>query len=458
MELRPAETDTLATYLSYYRSLIGDRRTQVLFEGTIKGIIGSESLVCAQIAAQSPDLSARTNSPQRIRRMVRQQTTQRSRLDADSLTGRLRQRSLEHVRDEDELWVPVDGSDLRKPYAHEMEALQLVQTVDKQRLINGYRTLNAVAIGRARRGILYHRLFSANEDDFISESHEVQTALRTMIEATQSLHATVIYVMDSGLDDIAVWGTIWEAQQHLVGRLQHLNRLVERQDITGTWQHISVQRAADYLQEFAVVETELAVQKRGQHSAKQQKVTARVSACPLRVSYQVDVRTKTDGAQRQKTVWLVRVVLDDVTREPWYLITDLPVTDAESATKVFRIYRQRWAIEDVFKVTKECLGWEEVQVLTINAVRTLVALGWVAAGFVYELGVTLEYPEIRLLARRGGWEERRDPARGPGKIILMRGLRRLFDMAAAEAILANEIVTHGQLPPRIATMLHRPPT
>lgn len=255
-----------------------------------------------------------------------------------------------------------------------------------------------------------------------------------------------------------MWGTIWEAQQHLVGRLQHLNRLVERQDITGTWQHSSVQRAADYLQEFAVVETELAVQKRGQHSAKQQKVTARVSACPLRVSYQVDVRTKTDGAQRQKTVWLVRVVLDDVTWEPWYLITDLPVTDAESATKVFRIYRQRWAIEDVFKVTKECLGWEEVQVLTINAVRTLVALGWVAAGFVYELGVTLEYPEIRLLARRGGWEERRDPARGSGKIILMRGLRRLFDMAAAEAILANEIVTHGQLPPRIATMLHRPPT
>jgi len=458
MELRPAEVDALSAYLCYFSPLIGDYRTQTLFRGTIKGIIGSESLVCAHIAAKSPELAARPNSAQRIRRLARQKTTQRSTLDAASLTGRLRQRSIEELRDEDEIWVPVDGSDLRKPHAHEMEALQRVKTLDKQGLTNGYRTLNAVAIGRKRRGILYHHLFSNNEDDFISESHEIQTALHTMIEATRPLQATVIYAMDSGLDDIAVWGTIWEAGQHLVCRLQHMNRLVERQDSTGTWQQISIERTSDYLQAYAALETELVVRKRGQRVEKQQRITAEVSACPLRVSYQVDVRTKADGAQRQKTVWLVRVALEDVPWEPWYLITDIPVTDAESAKKVFRIYRQRWAIEDAFKITKECLGWEEVQVLKIDAVRTLVALAWVAAGFLYELGVTFEDAEIRLLARLGGWEQRRDPERGPGKIILMRGLRRLLDMAAAEAILADEIETYGQLPPRLAAMLHRPPT
>ena len=456
MELRPAEADALSTYLSYYSPLIGDRRTQSLFQGTIKGIIGAESLVCAHIAAKSPDLAARPNSAQRIRRMARQKTTQRSTLDAESLTGRLRQRSIEELQEEDELWMMVDGSDLRKPYAHEMEALQRVKTLDKQRLINGYRTLNAVVIGRTRRGILYHRLFSKNEDGFISEPHEVQTALHTMIEATRPLRATVIYAMDSGLDDIAVWSTIWEANQHLVCRLQHMNRIVERQDITGTWQQMSVERAADYLHEYAVVETQLVVRKRGQRADKLQNVTARVSACPIRVSYQVDVRTKADGAMRQKTVWLVCVTLEDVPWEPWYLITDIPVTDAESAAKVFRIYRQRWAVEDAFKVTKECLGWEEVQVLKIDAVRTLVALAWVAAGFLYELGVTFEDAEVRLLARLGGWEQRRD--RRPGRIILMRGLRRLLDMAATEAILADELKTYGQRPPRLAAMLHRPPT
>ena len=436
--------------------MIGDRRTQTLFEGTIKGIIGSESLVCTQIAAQSPQLAARPNSPQRIRRLARQKSTKRSSLDAASLTERLRQRSLEQLHDEDEIWVLVDGSDLRKPYARQMEALQRVMTLDKARLVNGYRTLNAVAVGHHRRGIFYHRLFSQNEEDFISEPHEVQTALKTMIKATQPLPATVIYVMDSGLDDIAVWGTIWEAKQHLVCRLQHMDRIVEHRDIAGTWQPMGVERAADYLQAFAVVETELPVQKRGQRSVKLQKVTACVSACPIRVTYQVDVRTKPDGARRPTAVWLVRVVLDDVNGEPWYLITDIPVIDAESATKVFRLYRQRWAVEDAFKVTKECLGWEDVHVLKIDAVRTLVALAWVAAGFLYELGVTFEDAEVRLLARLGGWEQR--PDRYPGKIILMRGLRRLLDVAAADTILADEIATYGHLPPRIAAMLGRPPS
>jgi hypothetical protein len=453
VELRPAEADALTAYLSYYRPLIGDQRTLTLFQGTIRGIIGAESLVCARIAAQSPDLAARPNSAQRIRRMARQKTTQRSDLDADSLVGRLRQHSIEQLQGEDELWVLFDGSDLRKPHAREMEGLQRVKTLDKQRLTNGYRTLNAVAIGRTRRGILYHRLFSKYADDFISEPREVQTALHSMIDATQPLQATVIYAMDSGLDDIAVWSTIWEANQHLVCRLQHMDRLVEQRDVAGQWEQTKFLQACAYLREYAMVETELVVRKHGQRFEKRQKVTARVSACPLRVRYQVDVRTKAHGAQHDKSVWLVRVVLEDVPWEPWYLLTDLPVTDAESATKVFRIYRQRWAVEDAFKVTKQCLGWEEVQVLTLDAVRTLVALAWVAAGFVYELGVTFEDAEVRLLARLGGWEQRKD--RHPGKIILMRGLRRLLDMAAAEAILADEIAAYGQLPPRLAAMLNR---
>jgi hypothetical protein len=60
------------------------------------------------------------------------------------------------------------------------------------------------------------------------------------------------------------------------------------------------------------------------------------------------------------------------------------------------MYRQRWAIEDAFKVIKTCLGWEDVQVLSYEPVRLLVALGWVAAGFLFDLGVTLECAEVRL--------------------------------------------------------------
>jgi hypothetical protein len=89
--------------------------------------------------------------------------------------------------------------------------------------------------------------------------------------------------------------------------------------------------------------------------------------------------------------------------------------------------------------------------MDFEAVRNLVAYGWVAAGFLFQLGLTLEQPEVRLLARLGGWEER--PNRPPGKQVITRGLRRLIDQAATEAILLNHIQEHGDLPPFVKRLL-----
>jgi hypothetical protein len=200
------------------------------------------------------------------------------------------------------------------------------------------------------------------------------------------------------------------------------------------------------------------VQKGKQPCPKRQKIKACVSACPVRVTYNEEARTKAKGRRREKEVWVVRVVLRGLDWEPWWLLTDLPVVDADSATQVFSLYRQRWAVEDAFKVSKECLGWEEVQVLDLEAIRNLVALSWVAVGFLYELGVTFQWPEVRLLARLGGWEARKDPQRRPGKIVLTRGLRRLLDMAATQAILADEIATYGRIPPRLEALIGRSST
>ncbi len=113
-----------------------------------------------------------------------------------------------------------------------------------------------------------------------------------------------------------------------------------------------------------------------------------------------------------------------------------------------------WAgrLEDSFKVTKECLGWEEVQVLDLRGILTLLAMAWVAAGFLYQLGVTLEWAEVQLLAKLGGWVPHKD--RHPGKITLMPGLRRLLDMLATQAILIEAAAQRGGLPPNIRAFLH----
>jgi len=384
--------------------------------------------------------------------MVHAETTKRSTLDADHLVARLQARGVEQLRGESAIWVLLDGSDLRKPHAQTMEGLQRVRRLHGEGTVPGYRTLNALGVGRQRRGLLYHRLFSSQAEGFLSESAETQAALSSIGAALAPLGAEVTYVCDADFDDAAVWATVWGQGHHLLWRVKHRDRLV-RPAADAPLCHLY--ELAPRLRPLARVETTMVVRKGRQPRPKRQPVTAVIAAVPLVVTYQEEVRTRPDGAEHQRAVWLVEVRLEGAHEQPWWLLTDRPVTTAEEATEIFRMYRQRWSIEDAFKVGKQCLGWEDVQVLKLGAVRTLVALGWVAAGFLYELGVTLEWPEVRLLTRLGGGELRAN--RPPGKLVLTRGLRRLLDLFAAQAILADEIRQHGELPPRLAALLQQAP-
>jgi hypothetical protein len=385
--------------------------------------------------------------------MLHGETTKRSALDPEAVIARLQARAVEQLRDEPAIWVLVDGSDLRKPHAQAMQHLQRVKRLSGEGTVPGYRTLNALGVGHQRRGLLYHRLFSSTAPDFKSESDETQQALASIGAALAPLAADVTYILDAGFDDIAVAGAVWQQGHHAVWRVRERERLVRPAPGQPAC-HLA--DLAPRLRPLAQVATELVVQRTGQPRPKLQRVEAVIAATPLVLAWQEEGRTRPDGARREQAAWLVEVRLADVAQAPWWLLTDRPVETAEQATEVFRMYRQRWAIEDAFKVGKQCLGWEEVQVLAYDAVRLLVALGWAAAGFLYELGVTLEWAEVRLLRRLGGGEDR--PDRPPGKIVLARGLRRLLDHLVTETILADEVRQHGHLPPRLAALLRRPVT
>lgn len=451
-------SELLTDYLGHFAELIGDRRTGVTFVEIVKGILGAGSLVCSEIAAHSGILSLAKDGGQRVRRFATGASTRRSQIDADSLTAKLRARAVEQLSQADtDVWLILDGSDLRKPYARQMPDLMKVRTLDG-RLVPGYRTLTVLGVTPSRRGVLYNRVFSSQEAEFESEPAEVQKALQTVGQALAELkkRCEVTWILDRGFDDQAVWRTIWEQDEHVVCRICHQERLVEYQDEAGAWIQADIHQAKGRLRLLATARTEMKVRLASQQRPKLQPVTVEISACPLQVSYETDVRRASGGRRVRQAVWLVEVRLLHSTMEPWLLITDWPVTDAEGALLVFRMYRQRWAVEDSFKFTKDCLNWEEVQLLDLKGIRTLVALSWIAAGFLYELGVTLEWPEVTLLARLGGWEGR--PDRPPGKIALIRGLRRLCTMYATQKFLDDYVAKHGALPPRIAAFIGRPPT
>ena len=171
MEWNTTWEDPLTSYVKQFASLIGDHRTGKTFGEIVKGIIASGSLICQQIAAQSAELSKGKKGSQRVIRLATGASTQRSEVDAEHLTKRLREVAVEQLEQapEDELWLIADSSDLRKPYAEEMPYLMQVRDLDKQ-LVPGYRTLNVIGLTPGRRGLLYHRLFSSQAPEFGSRA------------------------------------------------------------------------------------------------------------------------------------------------------------------------------------------------------------------------------------------------------------------------------------------------
>jgi hypothetical protein len=196
---------------------------------------------------------------------------------------------------------------------------------------------------------------------------------------------------------------------------------VTYQTVEWNWVAGDVAAAQQHLRPMASARTEMVVRRGRQTKKKRQQVTAEIRSCPLRLSYDTAVRREGQGELVHKDLWLVEVQVLRSTLKPWLLITDWPVEDAGSAVQILRMYRQRWAVEDSFKFTKGILGWEEV----------------------------------RLLARLGGWGERKDNP--PGKIVLTRGLRRLMNMLHTQAFLDRYRQEHGALPPRIAAWIGKIP-
>lgn len=378
--------------------------------------------------------------------MAKGETTQRSELDAESVTGVLRAHAAATLCDEPEVTLVLDGMELRREGAESQEALMRVKALDGG-LVNGYRSFNVLGLGESEaRGLVYHRLFSSTEPGFESENREIQRAIDATEASLQTFAGPKTWVMDSGFDNDDVWWWVWGHSSHLVCRVYHLERVVEWQTPQGQWEERYLDATLRHLTPLATVETTLEVRLKGQRKAKRQPVTAHLSAVPIRVYAPGDKR-------RTKPVWLVKVEIEGAASDPWYLLTDWPVTTQAQAVRVFRFYRRRWSVEDTFKFVKTCFGAEEVQMLCLEAIRRLVAYAWVAAGFLFHLGLTLDDAEVRLLARLGGWELRAN--RPPGKLILTRGLRRLLDRLATDAILQDHLDEFGDLPPFVKRILAR---
>ena len=125
----------------------------------------------------------------------------------------------------------------------------------------------------------------------------MQQALHPVRQAVSELKArlTVSWVLDSGFDDVAVWRTIWEQQERVVCHIKHPERLVEYRVGHDQWRAGDLNQARERLRLVGTAQTTMVVQRGRQPYPKEQVVTVEIRACPVRLTYETNVRREGPG-------------------------------------------------------------------------------------------------------------------------------------------------------------------
>jgi hypothetical protein len=372
--------------------------------------------VCGILAAQSPVLSAmaRHGQPEQAltwplaKRFYRFVANERF-AHGDLLKGLygIAQRTVAHYA-RPYLLVALDPVNFEKPYA---QALPGVSTVLKstppgargaKRLTPGYPAITATIVNLPVPVISYANWFSYKTPDFVSENREIYRAIRT----TRALFPaqTLRFIGDAGLDDQKVFAQVAQVQGHFIFRVKHPDRLVEvYNDRLLRWEgpeHLHVLAAA--------VPWSSHLQVAFQHAHKVRRVTVRLGWLPLRLP------------NSQQRIWAL-VAYDPDCQRQLILLTNLPITDAQTAEDIYAQWRCRSRIEHTYRFDQEQgLDIEDMRVRTLERMRRVFILVLLAALFVYFIDHSWPQQAVCWLRRLGGKLGQPTDANGP--YVLLAGI------------------------------------
>lgn len=411
----------LASFTAPYKRLLHDRRLFESFDACVWGIIGSGSCKVSQMAASNPLTARVEHGERRLRRLVHGEN-KRADVSAEALGMVFSEQGAKRLKGEHEVLLIVDESDLRKPFASELEHLDTVRDLEGE-LVAGFHTLSILGIGESGvRALLYQTSFSTQAPGFVSVNDEYRKAMLQVSRALREQDVgRLLWVMDRGFDAHQLLKWIHARGECFVVRSKHPKRQA-RVRLDGPTKQLQ-----NWLDDTAVV-GQVVLEKR-LFTKTHGKAVARVAVRALSAVL---------GQLPDTDITAVQLSHPKLAK-PWLLLSNMRLNDDQAqqlaqATRIVQAYRQRWSIEDLFAWTKDALDWESVRVLDYAALRTLVSLAWIAAAFIFHLTDSLDQPELLFLARLGGWTHSKEK---PGKAALTRGLARLAHFLVVKKHLGN---------------------
>jgi hypothetical protein len=314
------------------------------------------------------------------------------RVQAEALVERVCRESALSLEGEERL-VCVDLSPVKKPHARALEGLHPVG----QKKIPGYELLTCLGMDPlGHLAVGYARLVAYGEKGFRSLPTEVQRAFEGAKEKLGGANRRLIYVLDRGFDDRKVFAWVLELKEAFVIRV---------------YQDRAVGEGRKLKEVATALELPFQYQARLKVAGKYRQVSVHFGFTAVEV-------------EGQKLTLVVSRVPALGKRGRWWLLTNLPVATGNEAQRVVEAYRQRWLIEDFFRLLKTGLGLEEFQVETLARIRKVVAILLGLAVFLWEVR-RQEGPFKAFLLRLGGKLGLKSERDGP--YLLVRGLMRLLN-------------------------------
>jgi Transposase DDE domain len=357
------------------------------------------------------------------------------------------------LADKDELLILHDGSDIRKPYATDLESIGKVRALNGD-IINGYHSFNSVAVDLHGRLVtpIATEIYSNREENFVSQknlkliskplskkANEADKlhyeAIKAQVSSQKHLNSTLVakhqiewvskqlkkdnplkkltHVIDRGSDDNELFTFISQLNDQFVIRLKS-SRLSSDGDklVNKSFKHKKIRHFDKIQIKNKVYQNASCVIEYGEllngHSVVRVQLLNREGKALFKV--------------------------------PMLLITNKEVNTPDQASIVYSVYLKRSKIEGVFKFLKNVLGWEESQIREFSAIKTLLTFCYFVAGYFYEIESALIHNEtIQFLAHLGN---------GKGKVTrfyILRGLNKWINKTIVDEAIKEFNITPEQM-------------
>jgi hypothetical protein len=271
------------------------------------------------------------------------------------------------------IFLPLDGSEIRKKWTTKSEKLDRVRDLDGK-TINGYHSYSTIAVTEDSHSLflLENQVFSTKEEDFLSKNKIVLDLVDSTLEGLRKLSNQKVFLMDREFDNQSIIEHLHHHQDNpnFIIRAKHLNRQVKE----GRLDQLNFPKA----QLFKIDKLQI---KQKKYENLTLKLTHRKITLVDKNGEETEITIIKSKLLNQNKLPVFKNEKDD-----FCLLTNLEVNNSEALYQAYLNYFVRWKIETVFKFLKEVLGMEEFRVEDLQGIKNVVGLVFAVGAYLSSLG------------------------------------------------------------------------